>query len=122
MRQPFDLACKGIGYRQYAGNDRHNNTADIGVLGLLIDNVAYQNREGKDKHDGEEPDAHNSGDGIKEHLAGDKELQILKNYHHLRADEYEEHLPSYARAGLLAHLGVVVAVCRNACCYVVNQP
>ena len=84
--------------------------------------MAYQNREWKDKHDGEEPDAHNSGDGVKEHLAGDKELQILKNYHHLRADEYEEHLPCNAGPGPLAHLGVVVAVCHNACCQIINQP
>ena len=115
-------ACKGIGYRQYAGDDRHNYTTDIGVLGLLIYDVAYQNREGKDKHDGEEPDAHNSRQGIKEHLAGDKELQVLKNYHHLRADEYEEHLPKEGGALLLAHLGVVIAVCRNACGYVIYQP
>ena len=106
-------ARKRVGNGEYAGDNAHNYTADVGVPRLAVDQVADQSRQRQDQYDREQPDAHNSGYGIEEHLAGDKELDILCHYHKLRADEHKEHLPYNSRVGPLAILGVVIAVSCN---------
>ena len=118
----YFLTGQSIGDRQDTSDYTHYYTADIRILCLAVDKVAYQCRERQDKHDGEEPDAHNTRNGIEEHLACDKEFYVLRHDHKLRAYEYEEHLPQHAVPGLFAALGVVVAVSCNAGHHVVEDP
>ena len=91
------LACKRICYGEYTSDYRHDNTANIGVLGLLVDRIADKHGQGKYQNYGEQPDSHNTRYGIKYHLAADKEGDVLCHYHELWADEHKEHLPNNAR-------------------------
>ena len=116
------LAGQGVRYGQNAGNDRHNNTANVGVLRSLVNRIADENRKRKNENNGEEPNTHNAGNGVKEHLARNKELDVLCHDHDLRTEENEEHLPQNGGNGAFAHFCVVVAVCRNTGCNIVDQP
>ena len=115
-------AGQGIGDRQDTGNDAHNDTADIGVLGPAVNDMADQRSQRQDQHNGEQPDAHDTGDGIQEHFAGDEELDVLAHDHDLGSQEHKEHLPHNASPGGFAHPGVVVAVAGHAGDDVIHQP
>lgn len=68
------LARKSVCYGEYTSHYCHNYTTDIWVFGLAVNYVAYQCRQRQNKYDGEQPDAHNTRDGIKEHFTCYKEL------------------------------------------------
>ena len=116
-------ACQGVCYGEDTCYDSHNDTADVWVLCLLVDQVADVSRERKNKNDWEEPDAHDTCDGVEEHLACCEELGVLCNNHDFWAEECEEHCPTNAASlTLSAALGVAIAVCRNAKRNVIHKP
>lgn len=91
-----ELARKGVCDGHNAGDDRHDNTADVRVLRLAVDKVTDNRCQRQNQHDWEQPDAHNSRYGIEHHLTRDEECDVLRHYHKLRTNEYEERLPYHA--------------------------
>ncbi len=114
-------AGEGVGDSQDTGDNAHQNTADVGVVGFLIDLMADIGGQGQDQDNGEQPDAHDTGDGIQNLLAGDEEGGVLDEDHHCRSQGHEEHLPGN-RSPFLLSLHIVVAVAGDTHGDVIHQP
>lgn len=117
------LARKGIGYGHNAGEERHNDTADVGVLCSAIDQVRDKRSNGKDHYDREEPNAADTGDRIEDKCSCCEELAVLKNGHNYGAESRKEHLPAKAASlTVSASCCVVIAVAGNAERNIVYKP
>ena len=122
-RESLLLARKGIGYGHDAGEERHNNTADVGVLCSAVNKVGDQSCERKDDYYREEPDTDDTCDRIKDESSCDVELSVLTDNHNCRTKRRKEHLPAETAAiTLLASYCVVIAVTCNADGNVIHKP
>ena len=97
------LACQGIGYSHDACDERHDDTTDVGMFGLAIDHIADQRGQRQDQYNGEQPDSHDTGEGIQNHTTGGKESDVLPHDHHLGPQEHEEHLQKDRGPAVSAH-------------------